>query len=176
MPTATSSRKAPTGAIWILRITVAAALLLHVWAAFSLISRSNQARPQSYAGGFERKRSDYASITMRYGGPALLLFVLYHLTHLTLGWTHPSFVYGDVYNNMVHGFSDPVVAGVYIVAMLALGLHLYHGIRSGLQTVGLASLESKWPAQLGAFIALVVMGGNLSFPISVLAGFIKEAP
>ena len=161
------------GAVWVLRVTVAAALILHVYAMAVLTRRSAAARPEAYAGGRVRNRASYASLTMRYGGPALLLFVLYHLSHLTLGWTHPDFVYGDVYRNLVLGFQDPLVAGVYMAAMLFLGLHLYHGTRSLLQTVGLASMDSQWPAVLGGLLAIVVAGGNAMFPVAVLTGILE---
>lgn len=161
------------GAVWILRAIIAGAVLIHVWAAFTLISRSHAARPDGYAGGRKNRRTTYAAVTMRYGGPALLLFILFHLSHLTFGWSHPEFVYGDVYANLVSGFRDPLVSGVYIAAMVALGLHLYHGIRSGLQTVGLATMDARWPAQLALLVATVVAVGNISFPVSVLAGILE---
>lgn len=161
------------GAVWLLRITVAAAILVHIWAAITLASRSSAARPVSYSGGRASQRSTYAGITMRYGGPALMLFIIYHLTHMTLGWSHPDFVAGDVYANFIVGFQDPVASGVYIVAMVALGLHLYHGIRSGLQTVGIATMDAQWPGTLAALIALLVAGVNISFPVSVLTGILE---
>ena len=160
------------GAVWVLRITVLVAILAHIWAAWLVARRSWEARPQNYAGGRKTNRASYAGITMRYGGPALLLFILFHLSHMTLGWTHPDFQYGNVYHNLVIGFTDPVISSLYIASMVALGLHLYHGIRSGVQTVGLASLDSTWPTVLAGVIAVVVAVGNISFPVSVMAGFL----
>ncbi len=161
------------GAIWIVRIIVAAALVAHVWAALKLARRSAEARPEGYVGGRVRQRASYAGLTMRYGGPALLLFILFHLSHLTLGWTHSDFVYGRVYHNVTTAFAEPAISAIYIAAMVFLGLHLFHGIRSGIQTVGLARVGARWPTQLATLVAVVVAGANISFPLAVLFGVLE---
>src|SRR4029078_7287496 len=84
----------------------------------------------------ETLQATYAARTMRWGGVILLLFVLYHLAHLTFGWAHPDFVSGKVYQNVTVVFQVWWVAAFYIVANVALGFHLYHGLWSFFQTLG----------------------------------------
>lgn len=155
------------------RITLIVAVLAHVWSATSLTLDSRSARPTRYRK-WEPRESTYASRTMRWGGVIILLFVIYHLMHFTWGNAHPSFVPGDVYHNVVAGFSVPWVSGVYILAMLALGLHLKHGLWSMFQTLGVSHPRYERYAKVfaAAFSAIVVLG-NISFPIAVLAGWVR---
>lgn len=158
--------------IWIARGGLLAAVALHIWAATSLTLSSRAARPQTYRR-WEARESTYASRTMRWGGVILLLFVVYHLMHFTWGNAHPSFVPGDVYHNVVAGFSVPWTSAVYIVAMLALGLHLRHGLWSMLQTLGVSHPRyERYAKVFAAVFAAVIVLGNISFPIAVLAGWV----
>src|SRR5262249_48899312 len=146
---------------------------LHIWSATSLTLDSNAARPQRYRV-WEARESTYASRTMRWGGVIIALFVVYHLMHFTWGNAHPSFVEGDVYHNVVTGFSVPWVSAVYILAMVALGLHLKHGLWSMFQTLGVSHPRYERYARLfAATFAAVIVLGNVSFPIAVLAGLVK---
>jgi succinate dehydrogenase cytochrome b subunit len=159
--------------LWIARAVLLAAVGLHIWAAASLTVAERAARPQGYRTVHHRE-STYASRTMVWSGPILLLFIVYHLLHLTLGTVHGSFIEGDVYHNVVAGFSVWPVSAFYILAMLALGLHLRHGVWSMLQTLGLS--HPRWNGLRAAFsnvFALVVVVGNISMPVAVLAGLIK---
>jgi succinate dehydrogenase / fumarate reductase cytochrome b subunit len=162
------------GLIWVFRATMLGAVGLHVWAATALTLGSWAARPTGYRRRQVWVESTYASRTMRWGGPILLLFIIYHLLHLTTGQLHPDFVAGDVYHNVVTGFSVPWVSGVYIVAQLALGLHIYHGAWSMLQTVGLSHASyNRVRTIIALLIALVVAIGNISIPVAVLAGVVS---
>jgi succinate dehydrogenase / fumarate reductase, cytochrome b subunit len=159
--------------LWIARIGLLAAVVLHIWAATSLTLSSRAARPIGYR---ERKwkESTYASRTMRWSGVFILLFVIYHLLHFTFGTVHPSFVEGDVYRNFVTGFQSLPVSVVYIVAMVLLGLHLRHGVWSMFQTLGVSHPRYIAMARAAAWVvAIVVVVGNVSFPIAVLAGIVK---
>jgi succinate dehydrogenase cytochrome b subunit len=155
------------------RITLIVAVLAHIWSATSLTLASRAARPTPYRR-WEPRESTYASRTMRWGGVIILLFVIYHLMHFTWGNAHPSFVPGDVYHNVVAGFAVPWVSAVYILAMLALGLHLKHGLWSMFQTLGVSHPRYERYARVfaAAFAAIVVLG-NISFPIAVLAGWVR---
>jgi succinate dehydrogenase / fumarate reductase cytochrome b subunit len=161
------------GLLWAARFTLLAAVVLHIVAAYQLTRMSWAGRPVAYkrwtAGG-----SDYASRTMRWSGPILGFFIVYHLMHLTFGSAHPSFNHqGDVFSNLVVGFSNPLVSAFYIVAMLALGFHMYHGVWSMFQTLGWNSPKyDKLLHSLALLIALVVVVGNISIPVSVMAGII----
>lgn len=150
------------GAIWILRIVMLAALVLHVWAMLGVVGSQQSARKTAYQFARKNQMTNYAALTMRFGGPVLLLFIVYHLLHFTTGHVHQDFVRGDVYHNLVVGLSNPLLAGVYVAAQLALGLHLFHGIASGLQTLGLPQRYDGWRRGSALVTALVVVGGNLA--------------
>jgi succinate dehydrogenase / fumarate reductase cytochrome b subunit len=168
-------RKMPA-ALWGARLLLLGSALAHVWAMLSLTKLNMDARPTGYRVE-TYKKSDYASRTMRLTGITLGAFIVYHILHLTTGTVHPNFVEGAVHNNFVHGFQVPLVSGFYIVAMLCLGLHLYHGVWSFTQTLGLAhpKYDMLRHAAATAFAALIV-AGNISFPVAVLAGIVKPAP
>ena len=159
--------------VWGARLVLLASVVGHAWAAFSLTAANMAARPVGYrATAYER--STYASRTMRFGGPLLLIFIVYHLLHFTVGSAHPDFVRGDVYHNVIVGFQNPLVAFFYVVSMLALSLHLFHGVESMLQTVGLSHPRyAGLRANLGAAYAALVTAGNLSFPLSVFFGLVR---
>jgi len=159
--------------IWIARIGLLVAAVLHIWSATSLTLESRRARPQGYREQ-KWKESTYASRTMRWGGVIILLFVIYHLLHFTTGTVHPNYIPGDVYHNFVEGFRSVPVSLFYIFAMVALGLHLRHGVWSMFQTLGVSHPRYIQLARAGAWIiAIVVAVGNISFPIAVLAGIVK---
>lgn len=161
-------------AIWVARAGLLAMFVLHIGAAWTLSRRSWSARPIPYRK-WNAQQSTYASRTMRVTGPIVLLFVVYHLMHLTWGNAHPQFRAGGVHHNVLTGLAQPLAAGVYIVAMLALGVHLYHGIWSLLQSLGLAHprYEGLRRNVAAAFAAIVVLG-NVSIPIAALAGWLPR--
>ena len=160
--------------LWAARIGLLVAAALHVWAAYSLTMMNRAARPEGYREK-EHRESTYASRTMRWSGVLLLLFVVYHLMHMTWGNAHPDFVAGDVYHNFIVGFRSVLVTAFYVVVMLALGLHMYHGVWSSLQTLGLSHPRYNPLRHVFAtFVTVVVVAGNISFPVAVLAGVIRE--
>lgn len=160
--------------LWIVRLVLLAAVALHIWSALSLKATSNAARPVGY------KRSAYeestlASRTMIWGGILLAVFIVFHILHFTTGTVAPGFefVHGAVYDNVTGGLAVPAVAVFYIVAMLALALHLYHGVWSMLQTLGANHPRyNSWRKKLALAIAIVVTIGNISFPVAVLTGLV----
>ena len=159
--------------LWIARAVLLAAVILHIWAATSLTLSSRKARTVGYREQKWRE-STYASRTMRWGGVIILLFVIYHILHMTTGTVHQSFIEGDVYHNFIAGFKVVPVSLFYIVAMLALGLHLKHGVWSMFQTLGVSHPRYIRAAHVLAWIvALVVVVGNISFPLAVMAGIVK---
>jgi succinate dehydrogenase / fumarate reductase cytochrome b subunit len=162
--------------LWAFRLGLLAATLGHVWAAAALTLVNRAARPQDYRVARYQEAS-YASRTMRWSGVILLLFIVYHLLHLTTGTVHPSFVHGAVTHNFVTGLRVPWVSAFYVLAMLCLGLHLYHGVWSMLQTVGLNHPRyNHLRHAFATFIATVLVVGNISMPVAVLAGLVDEAP
>lgn len=160
-------------ALWASRSLLIIATILHVWAATSLTLMNQAARPVGYRRR-EYIKGDYAARTMRWGGVIIFLFVIYHLLHLTTGTLHPNFIEHDVYHNFVTGFQVWWASAIYIVANLALGLHLYHGLWSMFNSLGLNNPKfNSWKRVFATVFALVITIGNLSFPISVLIGIVR---
>lgn len=159
--------------IWIFRGLLLAAAGLHAWAALSLTLSNQAARPQGYRAQ-QLQAATWASRTMRWSGVVLLAFIVFHLLHLTTGQAHPAFKPGDAYANFVTGFQSVGVSAFYLVAQLCLGLHLWHGIWSLTQTFGWAHPRyNKLRRAFATVMTVVVVGGNLSFPIAVLTGVIR---
>jgi succinate dehydrogenase / fumarate reductase cytochrome b subunit len=167
-------RQALHGAgLWIARAVLLVSVVLHIWSATSLTLSSRAARPIGYRE-LKWKESTYASRTMRWSGVIILFFVIYHLLHFTFGSVHPSFIEGDVYHNVVAGFRSVSVSLFYIVAMVLLGLHLRHGVWSMFQTLGVSHPRYIRMAHVGAWVfATIIVIGNISFPIAILAGIVK---
>ncbi len=160
--------------LWILRVGLLLAVVLHIVAAVQLTRMSQQARPVRYQRRLTPSASTYASRTMRWGGVIIATFVVYHLLHLTVGTVHPDFVAGSVYHNVVVGFRSWIVTLAYIAAMGVLGLHLYHGVWSTFQTLGAGGAEhSQVRRSLAAGVALVIFLGFITVPVSVLTGVVQ---
>jgi len=122
----------------------------------------------------ETIETTYAAQTMRWGGLLIFLYVVYHLLDFTFGRLNPSFVPGDVYHNVVASLSVWPVAAAYIAAMVVLGLHLYHGTWSALQTLGLNRPPTGgWRRGAAAAVAVVIAGLYISIPLAVLAGMLQ---
>lgn len=159
--------------LWIARLVLLFCLGVHLWAAVATWLQSRAARAVGYKVVNDLSFS-YASRTMRWGGVILLLFVVYHLLHLTTGTAHPSFHPDDPYYNFVTGFQSWPASIAYVVAMVPLALHLYHGVWSATQTLALTNPRVEpWRRPLAAAIAGAVFAGNVSFPLAVLAGVIR---
>jgi succinate dehydrogenase / fumarate reductase cytochrome b subunit len=160
------------GALYAVRVLLLIAVWFHIQAATQLTIMNRKARPVGYA---ERDyvSATYAARTMRWGGVIILLFVIYHLLHLTFGTLHPDFIEHDVYHNFVTGFQVWWVSAIYIIANLALGMHLYHGLWSMFNSLGLSHDRfNPWKRAFATTFAVNVTAANISFPIAVLAGFL----
>ena len=159
--------------LWIVRLVLVAAIVAHVRSAVLLTRRARIARPVAYKMTHNTE-STYASRSMRWGGFFLALFIIFHILHLTTGQLHPEFEHGEVFRNLVTGFSVVWVAILYLLAMIPLGLHLYHGVWSCLQTLGCSHPEyNPLRKRIAVAVALVVVAGNVSFPIAVLAKLVQ---
>ncbi len=162
------------GGLWIARIVLLASVVGHIWAAWQVTRQDWAARPVAYA---ERKSiaSTYAARTMRWSGVILALFIVFHILHLTTGTAYSGqFSKTDVYGNVVNGFLNPVVSLVYIVSMVLLGMHLYHGVWSMTQTLGWRNQVNNhlWRG-FATVMAVVIAGGNIAIPLAVLAGIVR---
>jgi succinate dehydrogenase / fumarate reductase, cytochrome b subunit len=169
--------------LWLVRLGLLAALVLHVTMAWQLTQASRNARPTSYARR-ESQVSTLASRTMRWGGVLLLVFIVFHILHFTTGTLfpvasspdamYPVFSEHDVYGNVISAFRNPWVTLFYVVAMLFLLLHLFHGAWSSVRTLGLTK-PSPDPMQrrVSTLIAVVVWLGFTAVPVAVLLGVIR---
>ena len=158
------------GALWGARLVLLAAAILHILAAVQLTLRSHAARPQPYAGGREPQASTLAGRTIRWGGALILIFLVYHILHFTTGAAHPNFVELNPFHNVSTGFSNPWVAGFYLLAMMAVGLHLHHGLWSSGRSLGVSEpsprpFRRRLPLVLAGFIWL-------GFSAIVVAGYL----
>jgi succinate dehydrogenase cytochrome b subunit len=165
---------APGQFLWIARAAILLAVGLHIWSAISLKARTNAARPVGYKQS-AHEESTLASRTMIWGGVLLILFIIFHLLHFTTGTITPGFDFehGAVFANVTGGFANFGVAAFYIVAMIALSMHLYHGVWSMLQTLGANHPRyNSWRKRLALAIAIIVAVANISFPVAVLTGLV----
>jgi succinate dehydrogenase / fumarate reductase cytochrome b subunit len=156
--------------LWTLRLGLIAAFVLHIHAATTLTLLNRRARPgpDRYRSKRDYVAADYASRTMRWTGVIVLLFLIFHLMDLTWGNANPDFLRGDPYNNLIYSFQRPAVAIVYIVAMIALAMHLYHGAWSMFQSMGITNPRyNTLRRRFAQGFAAVVLIGNCSFPIAV---------
>lgn len=164
----------PSGALWIARVVLLLAVVFHIDAAVRLTLMNRKARPHDYKKR-EYEAASYSARTMRWGGLIILLFVIYHLAHLTWGSAHHDFEPGNVYHNMVSGFRVPWVSAIYIVANVALGFHLYHGLWSLFQSLGWNHPRfNHWRRIFATTFAIVVTAGNIAMPIAVMAGALPD--
>jgi succinate dehydrogenase / fumarate reductase, cytochrome b subunit len=163
-------------ALWGARLVLLAAVVLHITAALQLTLQSRAARPVPYRRR-EYVQATYAARTMRWGGVILLLFVVYHLLHFTfgaVGYGPGQFQPLSAYRNVVIGFSVWYVSAFYVVAQAALGLHMYHGIWSLFQTLGVDDIRASGSYRGAAIaVSLVAVVGNVSIPVAVLTGLVR---
>ena len=170
--------------LWLMRIGLIGAFVLHIHSAYSLrrmIAASNPdtgfiAGNKRYPGGQDFIAANYASRTMFWTGNIVLLYIAFHLGDLTWGWwLGDEYVRGDVYHNVVESMSSLPIAIIYVVANVALAIHIYHGAWSLFQSLGINN--PRFNGALRAFatgISVLILVGNLSFPIAVQTGLLDE--
>src|SRR5581483_857210 len=149
--------------LWGVRLVLLVSVILHITAAVQLTAIDRAARPIGYAK-HQYEAATWASRTIRWGGVLLLVFIVYHLLHMTVGTVHPSFTPGDVYHNLITGLSVWYVAAFYLIAMLALGLHLYHGTWSSIKTLGLEQ-DSRVPLRRRRMVWVFAVVMTLGFAV-----------
>jgi succinate dehydrogenase / fumarate reductase cytochrome b subunit len=164
-----------TVALWLMRIGLIGAFALHIHAAYGLTIINHKARPVKYQSSRDYVAANFASRTMRWTGIIVLLFLFFHLADLSWGWFNPDFVRGAPYHNVDASLSRVPVALLYIVANVALGIHLFHGAWSLFQSMGWSNPRfNKWRRGFATAFAAVIVVGNVSFPVAVLAGVVGK--
>ncbi len=165
-----------SGFLWVLRVVLLLALVVHVACAVTLWRRAKRARPVKYVMK-KNKHSTYASHLMRWGGLTLLVFIVWHLLNFSVGKVNVSGgPTNDPYNLLVDSFDVWWLTLIYLVAMAMLGAHLHHGFWSSMQTLGLTNTAgSRTRAkQVGLALAAVITVGFSLVPLFVLFGVISK--
>ena len=162
--------------LWLLRTGLIIAFLLHIHAAYALTLMNRRARPDEYQGPRNYLAANYASRTMRWSGTIFGAFLLFHLADLTWGIqpaAPETWERGEVYANFVATFSRAPVTIFYVVAMVLLGLHLYHGAWSMFQSLGINHPRFNAARKVFAVgLAILVTVGNAIMPLAVLLGLV----
>ncbi len=160
--------------LWVMRIGLIAMFALHIHSAWSL-SRMSIKADSSYEGKRNYIAANFASRTMRWTGPIILWYLLFHLADLTWGTRFDGYVRGDIYHNVYESMSSLPVAIIYVVANVVLAVHIYHGAWSMFQSLGINNpTYNNARRNFARGIAGLILIGNLSFPIAVQTGFINE--
>jgi succinate dehydrogenase / fumarate reductase, cytochrome b subunit len=165
-----------SGVLWVFRSVLILSLFVHVASALRLSRLSSKARPVDY------KKRDYrttnlASRTMMLSGLVLLAFIVYHLAHLTFQVTHQEFAlldHHDIYSMLIFSFKSPYVSSFYVLSIILLMMHLSHGIKSFLQTLGLCSKSLlKTLNNFAVIVSVALACGFISIPVAIFFEFIK---
>ncbi|MFY0405941.1 succinate dehydrogenase cytochrome b subunit [Solicola sp. PLA-1-18] len=163
------------GALWILRVVLLSAVLAHAYSAVALWRRARTASARRGANRYHSNQNrrgvqrSYASFTLRWGGIIILAFIVFHVLHFTAGVLHPGGDTDSKFQAMVNSFSIWYVTLAYVVAILAVGFHLRHGLWSAFATLG-ANTSTKRRRHLNIFatvLAVVIAGGFLVPPLSI---------
>jgi succinate dehydrogenase / fumarate reductase cytochrome b subunit len=176
----------PQHLLWVMRVLLLGSVVGHIWSATMLTMQSQKSalahgvtKVKRY--GQKQRRTGYAAYTMRFGGVVIFLFIIYHLLNFTFGvagYSAGEYI-GEhngaynAYNNVVRGFSHPLVSGFYILAMIFLGLHLFHGVWSAFQTLGLNNEKytGTWRG-VAVLVTAIIILPNIFFPIAVMSGIV----
>src|ERR1700683_3468570 len=161
--------------LWGLRTGLTLAFIVHIVAAVQLTRMNRRARPERYQAKRDYASANYASRTMRWTGIIVALFVIFHLSDLTWGFANPHFVRGDPYDNLFYSFQRVPVAIFYIIANLALALHIFHGAWSMFQSLGLNNPRyNRWKRWFATGFAGLIAVGNCSMPLLITTGVVTR--
>jgi succinate dehydrogenase / fumarate reductase, cytochrome b subunit len=161
------------GVLWTARIVLLAAIGVHAISGIQLYMRKASARPVDYHTKANIQGST-ASRTMLVSGVVILLFVVYHVLHLTTGSVHPNYEHLQPFHNVTTGFRSGFASAIYIVAMVGVGFHLWHGLYSMFHSVGLSHPRYTPVIQkAAALVATLVALANISVPVAVLTGMVR---
>jgi succinate dehydrogenase / fumarate reductase cytochrome b subunit len=162
------------GVLWLLRAVLLFCLIVHVVGVVQLAKRNQEARPAGHPA--PRIQRSLAARTMLWGGIALLVFIVFHILHFTTGTIDPGgvFVSGNVFDNMAETFESPVFVAIYVAAAALIGLHLYHGFWSAVQTAGWdkPNRNPTW-RRAATTVAVLVGVGFAAVPLAFFVGIIE---
>ncbi|MFC8130367.1 succinate dehydrogenase [Streptomyces sp. NPDC057302] len=159
--------------LWLIRVVLVAAVIAHATSAYQLSRRDIKARPTKYV--HKKAGSSFATRTMRWGGIILALFIVWHILDLTTGTVHPGgYEHLHPYQNIIDTFSTWYGNVIYIVAVVALGFHVRHGLWSAAQTLGAGkATRDRALKTIANGLALVLTAGFVVVPIAVMTGVVS---
>lgn len=162
--------------VWGTRVVLLVSVILHVVTAVRLTKLNAVAKPIKYAVQHS-VAATLPSRTMFPTGAVVLAYIIYHLAHYTGRLINPEYKLlpaNDTYSMVLMGFQNPVISLIYIVAMVALGFHLNHGMRSSLQTLGINHPKyNSWIRVMPPVLCGLLTAGFISIPVAVFCGLIK---
>ncbi len=162
-----------SGVLWIVRLVLIVSIVLHIFMAWQLTQLDWASRPVKYSGR-RYLSANLSSLSMRWGGLFIFLFLTFHILNLTTGTLHSDFEELQPYHNLLVTMRNPLISGIYFLAMIVLGLHLYHGTWSLLQTLGFNSYpRSSWMHRTGQALSILIAAGFMTVPFAILLGFLK---
>ena len=160
------------GALWTARLVLLTCVILHIITTVQLALLAKAARPVAYVKK-DNSHSSYSSRTMYWSGPIIAAFVIYHILQLTVGVAGGVYNEGAVYDNVVHGFQNYAISGFYILSMALLCMHLYHGVWSMFQSLGVNHPHyTPILRKFAAIMAFIILIGNISIPVAVMLGVV----
>ncbi len=168
--------------VWITRILMGSALAVHVIFSIQVTLENWTSNPDSYAMT-KYQRSTFASRNMIWTGAVIGTFLVFHLLHFTFQVINPAFAASanmdalgrpDVTLMVISGFQHFVSSFIYIAAMIALALHLFHGIQSSFQTLGINSERAMpYVTKAGSVASIILFLGYIAIPVIILLGLLK---
>jgi succinate dehydrogenase / fumarate reductase cytochrome b subunit len=166
--------------VWAFRLVMLCIFAVHIYYGVTLTLENNAARPQAYAVK-KNLRATFSGRTMIWTGLLIVAFLIYHLFHFTLRMTNPDISNSldalgrlDVFKMVVLSFKNFAISGIYIAAMIAIGLHLFHGVQSFVQTFGLNSDKSQpCVEKYGKVVAIILYVGYVSIPLVIILGIMN---
>ena len=162
----------PMIALWGARLVLLASVVIHVIVVIQLSFQNKSARPVGYVVT-KRAAASPAALYMMVTGSLILAFIVFHILHFTTGSLQflGEHKHGEVYNNMTRAFTNPVIALSYVVMMVLIGFHLYHGVWSLFQTLGLDNPDRNKFLRTFAFFAAVIVALTFALiPLAFLVG------
>ena len=163
-----------SGFLWIARVVLLVSVVLHIITVIQLAILNKQARPVGYQQ--EKKSfSEFSASMMKWGGLLLAVFIIFHILHLTIGIVHSDFKEGEVFHNITVAFSNPFMVAFYAIVMFFLALHLYHGVWSVFQTLGVNQPKyNVYFRSTAKAVSMVVSLGFILVPFAILLGFLGQ--
>ncbi len=168
--------------VWVFRLVMLVLFAVHITFGVQLYLENRAATPESYAVQ-KNLVTTFSAKTMVFTGLIILVFLIYHLLHFTVQVTNPEISaknlplidgHLDVYSMVVYSFQKVAIAVVYIIAIIALFLHLSHGISSWVQTLGWSTGGSQDKVTvIGKILAIVYGLAYIAIPVFILAHFVK---